>query len=203
GGHGGEAAAVGDVRAARGEDGRAALLRGGQGHGRLGGQPDRGGEAGRGGGGVRRLRHRGARVPVGRLQGRGREGEGPAGDEQRPVERPGAVRGEDAALVRAVGLQVLPGGEEGRGGGDHHPHRAVRRVPVEGGGQLLGREREVRAARRAGRAQAPGARVGDGGRVARHRQAGRTGPGPAAGGGGEAGLPAGAAGREGVAGVQE
>ena len=39
--------------------------------------------AGQRGDRVRRLRHRGPRVPVGRLQGRGPQGQGPAHDEQR------------------------------------------------------------------------------------------------------------------------
>ena len=60
---------------------------------------------------LRRLRHRGPRVPVGRLQGRRPQGQGPADDEQRPRGRPEALRGQDAALLRPLGLQVRDGGQ--------------------------------------------------------------------------------------------
>ena len=46
---------------------------------------------------------------MGRLQGRGPQGQGPPHDEQRSGGRPEALRRQDAPLVRALGLQVRDG----------------------------------------------------------------------------------------------
>ena len=99
---------------------------------RCGAHRDRGGGAG-----LRGLRHPRARVRLGRLQGAGPPGQGAPHPQQRSRGRPGALRRQDPALVRPVGLQVRDGGE-GRGRGrDHPPHPAQRRLPVAGGADLL------------------------------------------------------------------
>ncbi len=103
-----------------------------------GGRRRRGAHRDRGGGaGLRGLRHPRARVRLGRLQGAGPPGQGAPHPQQRPRGRPGALRRQDPALVRPLGLQVRDGGE-GRGRGrDHPPHPAQRRLPVAGGADLL------------------------------------------------------------------
>ena len=108
--------------------------------GHRGGRRRRGPHRGRGRrAGVRGLRHPRARVRLGRLQGTGPPGKGAAGAQQRPGGRPGALRGQDAALVRPLGLQVRDGGEGGGRRRHHPPHPAQRRLPVAGGAHLVGR----------------------------------------------------------------
>ena len=120
---------------------------------------------------------------MGRLQGRRRSRQGPRDDEQRSGGRSEALRRQDAALVRALGLQVPDGGPEGRRRRDHHPHDAVGRVSLAGRPDLLGGG-EVRAAVR-GRAARPDQGLGDRGGFAEDRGARRKGPRPAARGGGD------------------
>ncbi len=140
-------------------------------------RPEAGIEDRRRGSRVRGLRHRRAGVPMGRLQGRGPQGQGPPRHEQRPggeSERAGPLRGQDAALVRALGLQVPHGGAEGSRGRDHHPHDAVRGLRLAGHPDVLG-GRAVRAARRRHAARL-GEDVGDRGACEEDRRAGRQGP---------------------------
>ena len=68
---------------------------------------------------------------VGRLQGRGPQGQDPADDEQRSRERPQPLRRQDASLLRPLDLQVRKRRTPGRRGRHHHPHDAVGRLPVQ------------------------------------------------------------------------
>ncbi len=74
---------------------------------------------------VRGVWHPGSRVPVGRLQGRRRPGEGPPDDEQRSRGRSRALRGQEASLLRALDVQVRDRGQAGRRRGAHHPYRRL------------------------------------------------------------------------------
>ena len=117
---------------------------------------------------VRRLRHRGARARVGRLQGGGPPGPRAPVPEQRAGGGPAPLRREAPALLRPLGLQVRDGGEARRRGRDHPPHRRLGRLRVEGRPRLVDR-RAVLAARRARRAGPRGEGLGDGGGGPAHR----------------------------------
>ena len=94
---------------------------------------------------VRRLRHPGAGVRVGRLQGRRPQGQDPRRPEQRPGLGPCAVRRASAACTTGGGpTSTRTRRAGGRPRGDHHPHHAVGRLRLEGGSELLVR-RAVRA----------------------------------------------------------
>ena len=67
---------------------------------------------------------------MGRLQGHGPEGQGPADAEQRSGLGSEAVRRQDAPLLRPLDLQVRERRAPGRRGRDHHPHHAVGRLSV-------------------------------------------------------------------------
>ena len=124
--------------------------------------------------GLRRLRHPGPRVRLGRLQGRRPQGQGPGDAQQRPGLGPAALRRQAPPLLRPLDLQVRERRAAGRGGRDHHPHHALGRLSVAGGADLLER-RAVRAARRAA-SRASRSRPGsteDAGRTARRPLAGQ------------------------------
>ena len=104
-------------------------------------------------GGVRGPRHRGARIQVERLRGRGHQGQDRPGDGQRSAgHRRGAaaLRGTRADLLRPLDLQVRGGRAPGRGRRHPDPHRRIRHVPVAGGADLV--ERHAVFAAGAGRA---------------------------------------------------
>ena len=79
---------------------------------------------------VRRLRHPGARVRVGRLQGGRPEGQDPRRHEQRPRLGPCAVRREAPPVLRAVELQVR---ERSRAGAAGRSSSTPRRPPRTAG----------------------------------------------------------------------
>ena len=64
-----------------------------------------------------------------------------------PDGRPDALRRQDPALLRPLGLQVRDGRAAGRGRRDHHPHDALGRLPLAGRADVLER-RELHPARR-------------------------------------------------------
>ena len=99
---------------------------------------------------VRGLRHRSARVPVGRLQGRRREGQGARHAQQRSGLGSEVVCRQDAPVLRPLDLQIRKRRAPWRRGRHHRPHHAVGRVSLAGGAVVLGR----RAVRTAGRRRA-------------------------------------------------
>ena len=137
---------------------------------------------------LRGLRHRGPGIPMGRLQGRRPQGQGPPRDEQRSRERRPAVRGQDPALLRPLALQVRAGGAS-RGGGSHRdPHDGFGRIQVAGGADLEHRGGGEPPCRR----RTPPSREGMGhrGSLPQDRGPGRPGPRRPAGRRREAGLQA-------------
>ena len=127
-------------------------------------------------------------------KGAGPEGQGPARDEQRSRGRPAAVRGQDPALLRPVGLQVRAGGAPGRRGRHRHPHDTLRRLRLAGGADLEHR-RGVLAAGGAGRDPPAREGLGHRGRVPQDRPPRRPRPRRAPGRRPEARFPARAPGR--------
>ena len=122
-------------------------------------------------GGLRRLRHPGAGVRLGRLQGRRPQGQGPADAQQRSGLGRRALRRQAAALLRPLDLQVRERRAPGRRRRHHHPHHAFGRLPVPGRAVLLD-ERTVRAPGRR-RAAPPDLRLDDRGRRREARRARR------------------------------
>ncbi len=110
-------------------------------------------------GGLRRLRHPGARVWLGRFQGRRPQRQGPAHAEQRSGLGRGALRRQAPALLRALDLQVRERRASGRRRRHHHPHHAFRRLSVPGRPVVLD-GRAVRAPCRR-RTAPPGLRLDD------------------------------------------
>ena len=129
------------------------------------------------------LRHRGPRVPVGRLQGRGPQGQGPPDDEQRPGGRPGALRRARRGSTTAAGTTSTRWRRgTGAAGRDHHPHRRPRPATRGRSSRRRGRGEQLRAARSDEPTARPVKALGHRGRVAqRSRALGRPGPRRAAG----------------------
>ena len=150
---------------------------------------------------VRGLRHRRPRARLGRLRGRGPAGQAAARHEQRPGERPGAVRREAPPLLRPLGLQVPDGGRARCHRRHRDPHQRLGRLQLVRGAELL----VGRAAQPAGlgRSRAAASGLGHRGRQPPDRAPRRVRPRRPARPRREPGVPPGAARRAGLRGAPE